>query len=262
MDDASPSQLGIALREQLSKRHPSVTWDIHRIVKSQGYRATMDRMIFALNRIACSGIQIDYFLRVDADLFINRGEVSELFSAGRLPARGLVGSVMAFRWRDYVQVFLDLLPFGWRRKQVDGKIGHAWSLTRPRPVWWSDFGRRAVCHGLKRRYVHGAFMIMAGETLRDLQRSGWLDRQPSAGMGLVFGDDVMASLLVRGLGDPLLDFNSIVPGWHAEMFLDAKAIGAASGSLGQYHLLHPLKGDPVGLELRRSLSDRAPGEWR
>lgn len=255
LDDASPSNLGAALHDGLRGR-PGVTWDVHRIEKSKGYRAAMDRTLFALKRVAETGERFDYFLRVDADLFFNRAEVADLFAPGRLPRRGLVGKLTEFRWRDYVQVFIDLLPAGWQRQVVGDHHEHGWALTRTRPVWWSDIGRKALQHGFRRRFVHGALMIMAGDTLADLKRSGWLDRTPSSSMGLVFGEDVMTSLLVKGLGDPLVDFSEVMPEWQCEMFIDPKSFDVSTSPLRDFHLLHPLKGDTAGLELRRNLSER------
>jgi len=256
LDDASPSNLGAALYKELSGAFPAVTWDVHRIEKSKGYRGLMGRALFALNRIAESDIRFDYFVRVDADLFINRPAISNLFTTCRLPQRGLVGKVQELRWRDYIQILLDLIPIGLQRKVVGDHLEHAWALTRTRPVWWSDIGRKALLHGFGRRFVHGALMIMAGDTLTDLKRSGWLDRTPSASTGLMFGDDVVVSLLVKGLGDPLVDFNEVMPEWRCEMSFDPRSFNISSSPMRDYHVLHPLKGDATSLELRRTLSER------
>jgi glycosyltransferase involved in cell wall biosynthesis len=255
LDDASPSDLGAALRDQLGPGRPNVTWDVFRIDRSKGYRATMDRALFALSRLAGSDIGFDYILRVDADLFFNRPEFSDLFAPGRLPRRGLVGKLIEFRWRDYVQIFLDLTPVGFQRKLVGDHLEHDWAPTRTRPVWWSDIGLKALRNGFGRRFTHGALMIMAGETLDRLKETGWLGRAPSTSPGLVFGDDVMISLMVKGLGDPMLDFTEILSNCQCEMFVDPRKLDVSSSPLRDYYLLHPLKGDSVSLELRRRLSE-------
>lgn len=252
LDDASSSRLGDALARAFSER-PNVHIEVVRIEKSSGFRGAMDRTLFAFRHISNLNQPFDYVVRVDADLFFNRQELAALFDSKRLPERGLVGITAKFRWRDFIQFFADLIPLGFRRNQQHGVVEHKWELKRTRPVWWWDLGVRALFHGFGRRFIGGPFQIMAGSTLAELAKRGWLNRKPLEGLGLVFGEDVMSNVLVKALNHPLVDLADLVPDWTCDMAINPHKGGFQYIQANRYYLVHPLKGDAWGLRLRQEL---------
>lgn len=252
LDDASASRIGEALAQAYAGRN-QVSFEVVRIEKSSGFRGAMDRTLFAFRHLASTAQDYDYILRVDADLFFNRKELARLFESDRLPKTGMVGTFTRFRARDYVQLFMDLLPFGFRRRKVDGVIEHKWEFSRSKPVWWWDLGFRAFWNGFDCTFVGGPFQIVSGQTLAELSAKGWLDRQPLLGLGLVFGEDVMSNILVKALNHPLTDIASLVADWSCDMAYNPRKGDWQEIQAQGYYLVHPLKGDAWAMQVRRQL---------
>jgi hypothetical protein len=252
LDDASPSFVGKSLQAAFVGRQ-RVTFEVIRNEKSSGFRGAMDRTLFAFRHLAGNPQEFDYILRVDADLFFNRKDLAGIFESGLLPKQGMVGTFAEFRGRDFIQLLADLLPLGFRRRQVNGVVEHKWELKRMRPVWWWDLGLRAIMNGFRRRFIGGPFQIIAGTTLREWAGRGWLDRKPLAGLGLVFGEDVMSNVLVKALNHPLVDLAELVPDWACDMAINPHKGGPEFIQANRYYLVHPLKGDAWGLRLRQEL---------
>ncbi|HYX39328.1 MAG TPA: glycosyltransferase [Oligoflexus sp.] len=252
LDDASPSFLGQGLVQVYAGRK-RVTFEVLRNEKSSGFRGAMDRTLFAFRHLSNSSQAFDYVLRVDADLFFNRKDLAGIFESHRLPKQGMIGSFARFRVRDYIQVLADLVPFGFRRRQVNGIVEHKWEFKRVRAVWWWDLGLRALRYGFNREFIGGPFQIIAGSTLMELSRKGWLDRRPLENLGLVFGEDVMSNILVKALNHPLMDLAELVPDWACDMAINPHKGDWQSIQANRYYLVHPLKGDPWGLRLRQEL---------
>jgi glycosyltransferase involved in cell wall biosynthesis len=259
LDDASPSFLGDSLARAFADRK-NTSFEVIRKEKSSGFRGAMDRTLLAFRRLAESTQDFDYVLRVDADLFFNRKELAAVFDGQRLPTQGLIGTFARFRPRDYLQVLLDLLPLGFRRRQTQGIVEHDWELKRLKPVWWWDLGLRALLHGFNHRFIGGSFQIMAGSTFYEIARRGWMQRNPLEGLGLVFGEDVMTNILVKALNHPLVDIAELLPDWACDMAINPHKGGSRMIQAHRYYLVHPLKGDAWGLKLRQELERLQVGQ--
>ncbi len=259
LDDASPSQVGKSLKLAFEDK-AQVNFEVIRIEKSSGFRGAMDRTLFALRHLASKSQAFDYVLRVDADLFFYRRDLAGIFDSDRLPAQGMVGSFARFRTRDFIQVLFDLVPFGFRRRQSQGVVEHKWEFKRIKPVWWWDLGLRALMNGFDRRFIGGPFQILAGSTLAEMAKRGWLERRPLKGLGLVFGEDVMTNVMVKALNHPLVDLAELVPDWACDMAINPHKGGPEFIQANRYYLVHPLKGDAWGLSFRQELERLQVGQ--
>ncbi|MBC7659902.1 MAG: hypothetical protein H7249_09360 [Chitinophagaceae bacterium] len=253
MDDASQSKIGRTLVQKFGGL-PHVTFEILRNEVSSGFRGAMDRTLTAYRHLANLDVAFDSIIRLDADLFFNRTDISKIFDPIFLPAKGLVGSAVRFRFRDFVQVLADLLPIGFRRKKIAGTIEHSWELKRTRAVWWADLGFKALRNGFRWTFLTGSFQIMGGSTLAELKARGWLDRRPLEGHGLVFGEDVMTSILVKALNHPLIDLDSIIVDWDCDLAINKYDSDWRTVQAKKLYLVHPLKGDEWSMEMRGILS--------
>jgi hypothetical protein len=251
LDDASPSQVGDALLKAFSGRSQAKL-EVIRNSSSSGFRGAMARTLMAYEHIAQLNQDFDYVLRVDADLFFNRKDLASLFDSHQLPAQGLCGVMTKFRWRDLILLMADLMPFGFRRRQNQGFVEHKWE-ARLHPVWYWDLGVRAIAYGFRRRFLGGPFQILAAATLRELHTRGWLRRKPLARLGLIFGEDVMTNIMVKALHHPLHDLADLVPDWACDMAVHPHKHDPLLKQANKYYLIHPLKGDAWGMNLRKEL---------
>jgi hypothetical protein len=259
LDDASPSRVGDSLLKAFSDVS-HVKFELIRNESSSGFRGAMARTLSALHHISLLNQDIDYILRVDADLFFNRKELALLFDSNKLPKTGMCGVKTTFRWRDLVLLLADLFPIGFRRRQRQGVVEHKWELRRLRPVWWCDLGFRALVHGFNRRFIGGPFQIIAGSTLTEWAQRGWLKRKPLTSLGLIFGEDVMTNMMVKALNHPLVDLAELVPDWACDMAINPHKGGFEFIQANRYYLVHPLKGDAWGLRLRQELERLQVGQ--
>ncbi len=247
-DDASPSYLGSRLVEQFSHR---VNLRLTRIDQSFGYHGTAERTLSLLNALAVEGPTYDYILRVDPDIYLTSRRLARLFDENLLPDRGLVGTTNQMRRRDLVLWFADLVPVGWRRRQLaDGRMERDW-VIRTAPVWWSDIGLSALKRGFRGRMVTGVLYVLAWSTLSILHERGWLSRSRQA-MGLLFHDDLFLSTMVWALGHPVLDIKEFIPEWKADLFIQR---GTPVDTLRsrQLDLLHPLKDNAWAESVRNEI---------
>lgn len=251
-DDASPSRLGERLVAQFQPAlsHPI---DLVRLEQSSGYYGAIDRTLDMFRHLAESGQGGDYVLRLDPDVHFCREDVGRLFDTRLLPVRGLVGPLLQMRPRDHVQVYLDLLPVGFRRREFDGRREHAWQLRR-RAVWFRRVALGAIRNGFRGQLVPGPFQLLAWPTLREIHARGYL-RQPRRAWGLVFGEDILTNLLVRAVGHPVVDVRELVPDWRCELFLDESAT-AESLRMSANYFVHPLKDRAWAHAIRREV-----GPW-
>lgn len=220
-DDASPSYVGRCLAEQFSHR---VNLRLTRIDQSVGYDGTAERTLSLLHALAVKGQTYDYILRVDPDIYLASRRLARLFDEDLWPDCGLVGTTNQMRRRDLVLWLADLVPVGWRRRQLaDGRMEHGWEIRT----------------GFRGRMVTGVLYVIARSTLFTLHERGWLSRSRQA-LGLLFHDDVFLSTTVRALGHPVLDINEFMPEWKAELFIQRDTPVDTLRSR-QLDLLHPLK---------------------
>lgn len=247
-DDASPSHVGGRLAEQFSDR---VNLRLTRIDQSLGYHGTAERTLSLLNALAAGSQTYDYILRVDPDIYLTSRKLARLFDEDLLPERGLVGATNQMRRRDLALWLADLVPVGWRRRQLaDGRMEHDW-VMRTAPVWWGDIGLHALKGGFRGRMVTGVLYALAWSTLSALHARGWLSRSRQA-MGLLFHDDLFLSTMVWALGHPVSDINEFIPEWKADLFIQC---GTPVDRLRsrQLDLLHPLKDNAWAQSVRNEI---------
>lgn len=251
LDDASPSHLGKQMASQFAGKVPG-NIDVLRLEKSRGARGYIGRVFGVLRWVAESGRAYDYILRVDADMHFCRRDLAALFQPGVLPTRGLCGQTLTMRSRDFVQVVADIFPMGFRRRRAaDGKIEHPWELRRLRPVWWHDFGMRALIKGFRGVIVPGSFIIISGATVAAMQIKGWLDRDHDH-LGLVFGDDTVLAMAATALEHPVVDARQVLKDWSCELFLRPETSAADVKARGRY-FIHPMKDVAWANTLREAL---------
>lgn len=254
LDDASPSHLGKSLESQFAQKIRG-TFDVVRLEQSSGFRGAMDRTQQIYRRFAERHPDLDYVLRVDADLYINRRDLSALFDAKKLPEAGLVGVPATLRGRDFFLLLCDLLPVGFRRRMRAGFVEHKWELSRWLPVFWGDIGRKALLKSPNRLFMGGAFQIIAFRSILAMKRKGWLDRTVLGRIGLIFGEDIMTTMMIKALGHPLIDAAKLLPDWSADLGLYPKKYSTAEIIARNHYLLHPLKNDPWSKQLRDELEN-------
>lgn len=251
LDDASPSRVGERLATTFKGPVPR-RMDLLVREFSQGYRGSIDRTFGALAWIARCGRVYDYVLRVDTDIHFCRRDLAELFKPGVLPELGITGQTLAMRSRDLVQILMDILPVGFRRRHLpDRTIAHTWELSRFRPVWWQSIGWRALWHGFRGVILPGCFIAMSGKTLAEMSRRGWLDR-PRASIGLSFGDDTIMSVATVALGHPITDLRTLIPDWSCDLFLTPAATAEGIREKRRYYV-HPMKDAGWAMALREAL---------
>ena len=252
LDDASSSRVGEKTKARFAIQGLGRI-DVLRLEHSTGYRGSIDRTFSALQWVAQTGRAYDYVLRVDADVHFCRPDLANLFAPGVLPAQGLIGQPLVMRSRDFVQVWADVLPVGFRRRHTaDGKIEHQWEFKRFHPVWWHNIGWCALANGFRGVIVPGCFIIIAGTTLAAFQSRGWLNR-PRTSLGLAFGDDTILALATRAVGHPVIDARTLVPDWSCNLFITPETTAATVRAAGHY-FIHPLKDVAWANELRQALT--------
>lgn len=250
-DDASSSRCGDALAREFQPRIPG---KLQTMVanESKGFYRILENTMDMLKAVTSSGQRYDYVVKVDPDVHFCNHLLSQVFEGATLPSRGLFGPVLRMRSRDHVQVLADMLPLGFRRRNRGGIIDHKWEFAGFRKVWWADIGRRALLHGWRGEFAPGSFYVLAWDTLIEMARHGYLDRDHTA-MGMVFGDDVVISAMTRSLGHPIVGFRDLVPGWSSELFLREGAT-AAEIRAKRHAMIHPLKDRSWAHRLRDELT--------
>jgi len=248
IDDASKSRVGKALVDHCASL--GVTAELKVLPDPLGFRGCVSRLITGLAWIAEPGRPpYDFVVKLDPDALFLRPDFLR-FIARHCSPRGIWGMVGPMRKRDRVLLLADLFPAGFRRKTTGTLIQRAWEPRRFRPVWWADIGRRALLNGFRFRYANGSMYALGGDTLRALAGRGYLQRRVAGRHGFITSEeDLMATLLTFAAGHGLTDLNQISPAWgepHAGPHTDPQRLLAA----GTY-LLHPLKANPAGSELRR-----------
>jgi hypothetical protein len=122
--------------------------------------------------IAQSERSFDMVVKIDADACIVRKDLLPFLKATCAFGIGLYGELYPMRTRDRVLLLADYLPLGFARERHGDVIRRRGQLRRLFPVWWSDFGWRALMRGFRLEYVAGNFYILGGKTLRKLDAAG------------------------------------------------------------------------------------------
>jgi hypothetical protein len=250
VDDASPSYVGKRIIEFIERTH-GVPGQCLRMQQSLGWHGMAERLFVGLKCIADYGPNFDLLIKLDPDALVVRRDFGRFLTENCEAPRGLAGQMYAMRPRDKVPFLLDQLPIGFRRSSANGVMQHDRKLSRFRPVWWSDIGRKALLGGFRFRYVPGCFFILGGETLHALNASGYLARSQSC-HGLVFNDDLILTASVYALGHPVIDLSQISPHWSSIMSLSEETPMDQVLECAPY-VVHPLKNNPQAMRQRDEL---------
>jgi hypothetical protein len=247
VDDASASLVGERVLETV-KRTRGVSGQCLRLRRSLGFHGMAERLFFGLKQIADHGTRFDLIVKLDPDTLVVRRDFGQFLAENCAGPRGLSGEMHEMLPRLKLSFLLDQLPFGFRRKSTGGVMQHGGELSRFAPVWWSDIGRKAIGGGFRFRYVPGCFFVLGGETLRTLDRSGYLARS-QARHGLLFNDDLILTACVYALRHPVIDFSQKSPHWGSSMFMPEETPLDTVLRHAPY-VVHPLKNNAAAL-LRR-----------
>ena len=257
-DDASPSFLGERLKTVIKKQAIAQNVHIWRIEKSTGFRGAMERTIGAFKRIASMDTLYDFVIRLDSDVHFCRNDLDRIFNSKRMEKIGVWGELLKMRYRDFILYIVDaIMPFGFKRKQKDEKYEHKWEFSRFKSVWWSDIGRKALLNGFRGVFVPGSFQIIAGQTILDMSKQGWLTRENSP-LGLVFGEDVITNTMALALNHPVRSIRELVPDWSCELFISPNETVDSIKNQGHF-FIHPLKDTPWAHALRSAFDFHIDG---
>ena len=144
----------------------------------------------------------DFVIKIDPDTLLVRPGVGDFLATRCTGGRGVWGVTVPTRGRDRLLYLLDLLPVGFRRKQVGNDVQRQWSLSRLRPVWWGDIGRRALLrrrNPYRFRFAAGCFYAVGGESFRELAACGVFGRQVFGRHGFLTSEEDPAGQHARRL---------------------------------------------------------------
>jgi len=249
-DDASESHIGERLKQEFATKIPGEI-EVLRCASNRGYYRLQNNLFEMLQHAVRSGVSYDYVLKVDPDVhFIDR-RIAVLLDARKLPDRGSIGHIFKVRKRELVQILGDLLPFGFRRRRKGKKIDHKWQWRFYRKVWWSDIGRRAIFRKKLGWVAPGSFYLVAWSSVLEMASRGYLDRDHD-GIGLVFGEDFLLSIVITAIGHPMTALTEIDPNFKCALFLNESISPDEVVSQGLYYI-HPVKDTKAGHQLRDQL---------
>jgi len=252
VDDASPSHVGRRLLQRFADAGGQAG-DSYEMPTALGFHGCAARLFLGLDRIAASGRPFDMVVKFDPDVCVTRQDLFRFLRESACPnGVGLYGERYPLRRRDAALLLADLLPFGFARKRVGPAIVHKWKVRRPYFVWWSDVGYRALRNGFRFDFITGSFWALGGKTLKRLADSGWFARS-DAKNGLLFGDDVLLTMAVHSIGDPIVDLRDVSHNWG---FLGTTEDDPIDPMLMRRpYVVHHLKDRPKAWERRRLLKD-------
>lgn len=250
LDDASPSHVG----EQLVKRFTELTQQsgqVIRLSKSLGYLGMAERLFLALQNIASGSQSFDVVVKLDPDAFVIRQDLGKAIFELCQNQIGLYAPKHDMRHRDSLLYLADLLPFGFKRNQVDGIMTKKWELNRTYPVWWSDIGWRALNNGFRFRYAPGSFWFLGRKTLNSLYAAGYLTRKQDK-HGFIFNDDLLLTSVVHAIKHPVIDLGSLSPSWNQTLSMDEQTPLSLLETIHPF-VVHPLKNNPSAWKRRDDL---------
>ena len=249
IDDASPSRVGQRVAAETRKR--GIITHCLEMPHSLGFFGTGRRTFRGLEWLASHG-EFDLLVKIEPDALVLRQDTFEMILSECKDGIGLFGEAHALRRRDLLLYLFDHLPFGLRR-HIDraGIIRRKWELGRFGPVWWSDFGRKALRNGFRFQYLPACFFFLGGKTLKALHEQGILARLQEP-RGFVVADDVLLTMAVWALGHPVVNLTDRSPHWGYAMGMDENAPLEVVRNVQPY-VIHPLKNRPRAWERRRLL---------
>ncbi len=252
LDDASPSRVGKRLTEKFSEMTKN-TVNCYELPKSLGFRGSAYRAFLGLDRITNSGEVFDIVIKIDADALVVRRDLGNFIEKVGSNGYGLYGVSNPMRLRDRLLYLADFLPIGFKRKKIEQVIQRQWQLNRVSPVWWTDFGSKALCNGFRFNFIPGCFWFLGGKTLQRLKEVGYLSLDQSK-HGFVFNDDLLLTTAVYAINHPVVDLAtlSFSPHWYGTMSMGENTPIETIKTLKPY-VLHPLKDNPEAWERRRKL---------
>lgn len=253
VDDASPSKAGQRLAAQF-RALTGQPADCLELPKSLGFRGNAQRAFMGLHRIATCGEEFDAVIKIDADAIVIRKDLGEFIADVCVDGIGLYGEAYPMRLQDKILYLADFIPFGFKRKLVDGIIQRQWQFSRLYPVWWVDLGFKALLNGFRFRYIPFCFWILGGKTLQKLSSQGYFTRDQSR-YGFVFNDDLMLTSAVYAVNHRVVDLSAVSPHWQRSLAA-SEEVPLADIVAHKPYVVHPLKDHPKAWERRRELLEQ------
>ena len=249
-DDASSERLGEKIKDEFEA---GIRGRIHviRSDESKGFYHIVENIMTMFRYAINLGKHFDYVLKIDPDLAIANKRFSHFFNSDLLPTKGVISTVFKARPQDYVQFYLDLLPFGFRRKRRLDRMEHSWEWAWFRKVWWRNLGFKAFLNGYRGEVTPGCFILLSWETFTAMNAQKYFDMDHKD-RGLIFAEDVFITIMVKSLGHPIYDVKDIDPNFKAAIFLREDATVEEIKD-NEYYLVHPLKDRPWSHALRREI---------
>jgi hypothetical protein len=248
-DDASSENIGEKVRNEFES---SIKGKIHviRNHEAKGYYRLVENFMAMFRYAVHLSEDFDYVLRIDPDQAFTK-HFRNFFKPELLPTKGVVSIVFKARFRDYVQFYADIIPFGFRRKRAAVKNEHDWEWAGFRKVWWRNLGFRALLNGYRGEVTPGSFILVAWETVLAMDNEKYFDMN-HRDTGLIFGDDLFIGIMAKALRHPLYDVKDIDPNFKADIFLHEGVTVNEIKDAG-YYFVHPLKDRPWAHALRREI---------
>ncbi|MBD2261271.1 hypothetical protein [Pseudanabaena sp. FACHB-2040] len=258
VDDASPSYVGQSLADRFIQQTGSKAHCL-RLPKALKYRGNAQRTFLGLQSIRDVGRDFDLVVKLDADALVVREGLEEEMAAYCTDGCGLYGETFNMRLCDRVLFSSDLLPFGFKRKSVNGVIERRWQLSRTFPVWWSDFGYRGIRGGFRFNCILGSFWFMGWKTFCSLSDRGYFRRDQSK-HGFVFNDDVLLTTAVHALKHPVVNLGQRSFSWKDTLIIHEETVQVNALWSRKPFVIHPLKNTPVSWRLRQEFKMLAAGQ--
>jgi hypothetical protein len=250
LDDASPSRVG----QRLARQFQTITGqpaDCFELPKSLGFRGSAQRAFMGLHRIATCGQSFDLVVKIDADAIVARKDLGEFMAKVCPDGIGLYSEAYSMRPQDRILYLADCIPFGFKRQCIDGVIQRQWQFGRTYPVWWADFGIKALLNGFRFSFIPGCFWFLGGKTLQVLEAVGYFTRDQSK-YGFVFNDDLLLTNAVHAIKHRIVDLTKVSPHWNRFLGMTEEAPLEYIKPFQPY-VVHPLKDRPKAWERRREL---------
>ncbi len=251
IDDGSPSNVGKQIVDRFAHqiRNPI---HFHRISTSLKFRGMAKRLSLAFDLIANSGKEFDLVVRLDSDALLVRDDLERVMRDFCHDDYGLFGETLDIRGRDKILFLADLIPFGFKRKTVDGVMERQWQLSRFYPVWWWDFGWKSILQGFRFQVILGSFWFMGWKTFEALREKGYLSRSQSH-HGFIFCDDVLLTAAVHALDHSVVNLGDHSIHWKDTLTYSQDSPLSVIQANDPY-VVHPLKNNPKAWNLRKNLS--------
>ncbi len=256
LDDATTDGTFDQIAQFAENRSPRII--LQRNYQPRGYLGLPVSLFHAYESLWNLHPDLDLIIKVDPDACVLRSGLLELARRKfALQGPGMIGSYTVtptgeVRDNSYHRrsIYRDLRFIGWDAQKKSRRLGFPFYLR---------YLPRALAHGYRfGEHVLGSAYILHGDTFRGLGRIGFWRSIPKDGACYLKADDPLVSLGVKFVGHKLIDINEPKKADVPALIRYRPAFGpgcAEEVADRGYLLIHPVKGDPGGNQLRQELRD-------